>query len=211
MKSSYIIDIQYFGSIYLFKKFINGDGFAYFTGFLYKKEYQLNRTWIMGANKVLPLCLPLVGGRNCKIPFRDIRLSDAGDWKRIHWRTIHDSYRKAPWYEQYASSLESVFRKKVSFLMEWNLATISWVLEQLPELDVRLTEFYDADVFDGNDPDLLKPVFFPEKNYPSYRQVFCERLGFVGNLSILDLLMNEGPASVSYLMNCLQYEEHKIL
>ena len=34
---------------------------------------------------------------------------------------------------------------------------------------------------------------------PYYPQQFEDRLGFITNLSILDLLMNEGPASRLYL------------
>lgn len=33
----------------------------------------------------------------------------------------------------------------------------------------------------------------------SYYQVFAQRHGFIPNLSVMDLLFNEGPASIDYL------------
>jgi hypothetical protein len=37
-----------------------------------------------------------------------------------------------------------------------------------------------------------------------YTQVFSEKFGFVSDLSILDLLFNEGSSAYSVLMNCFQ-------
>jgi len=41
---------------------------------------------------------------------------------------------------------------------------------------------------------------FQWSQLPSYLQVFADRLPFESNLSILDLMMNRGPASLEYLL-----------
>jgi hypothetical protein len=44
---------------------------------------------------------------------------------------------------------------------------------------------------------------YPFKNMQAYRQVFEDKIGFIPNLSIIDLLFNKGAQTKDYLMQHL--------
>ena len=86
--------------------------------------------------------------------------------------------------------------------MDWNQLTLEWVLKQLKwKGEIGYTEVLKAEY---PKPEMIdkrrKYAEAPLKDVPyRYAQVFQERHGFVGNLSILDLLFCEGPASRALL------------
>jgi len=191
--------MQYFGSIYFYLKFNNSAFGPIFLSDTYKKTMHLNRTWLMGPNKVIGLSVPLAGGRQNMQPVKEVKIAGDRSWSRVHWRTIHDCYRKAPWFENYCDTLQSLYEAPPLFLWEWNYMCMEWALDQIKEFNVILSEFENIDhnqrIQDASD----KPLFNPPADHPSYLQVFSDRHGFVSNLSILDLLFNEGPLAYEYL------------
>ncbi len=191
--------MQYFGSIYFYLKLKRFRFSPVLSSDPYKKTMHLNRMWLMGSNKVIGLSVPLAGGRNNKQLVKEVKIASDPRWTRVHWRTIHDCYRKSPWFENYCDSLKLLYEAPPLFLSEWNFKCMEWVLGQIKELNVNLSEFetenQELRIVDGLD----KPFQHIPANYPTYLQVFSDRHGFVANLSILDLLFNEGPSSYEYL------------
>lgn len=196
------VDIQYFGSVYFYLNLIDASLCRFYARKPYAKGLHLNRTVLYGPNGLLPISVPLAGGRNTKACLSDVSVAEDVTWRRIHWRTIHDAYRKAPWFDCYGPEIEQLSTTSEKSLLALNLVTFRWVLKKLNWMkDILAVDHPSENEPSGILPyeSLSKPIREVPENYPTYMQVFMERSGFIGNLSIIDLLMNEGPAAGSYL------------
>jgi len=91
----------------------------------------LNRCHVLGPNGPLLLTVPLEDGRAQRTLLKDVKISYRQNWRVRHWRSIHDAYRRSPWFEHYAHTLEPLFKEQPVFLLDWNLRTMDWVLQQL--------------------------------------------------------------------------------
>lgn len=197
-KSNQIIELQYFGSIYSYLKFINQTNVYFSACESYFRALHLNRMKLVGANGPLSLSVPLEGGRDQKVKWKDVKINYAEPWQRIHWRGIHDNYRKAPWFEDYAPELEQLFLRREKYLLDMNLKSMDYCLQRLKlKVDILAYSEEEAAKLISQRPKKTEPI--PAENFPVYRQVFTERHGFVPNLGILDLLFCEGPLATDYL------------
>src|SRR5205085_8316027 len=97
----------------------------------YHKMSFRNRFVVSGSNGLIHLSVPLVYGRNQKIPFKDVRVCYREKWQLIHWRTITSCYNRSPYFEYYRDELEKFFVNRWEFLFDWNLATLDWLREVL--------------------------------------------------------------------------------
>lgn len=208
-----ITDLQYFGSINYYSNLIKCSSVHFSPSIRYQKELKCNRTFIMGANGLILLSLPLAGGRSVKGPIGEIAIAEDDRWKKVHWRGIHDAYRKAPWFDAYGWELEQILKQSDNRLYPLNLGILRWVLAKL-RADVEIVEVNNQEM---SEYEIVKraigdtaPLDSIPEGYPIYQQVFSDRLGFVGNLSIIDLLMNEGPAARDYLIRLSDYWERQV-
>lgn len=197
-KMNQIIELQYFGNIYSYLKFINQTNVFFSAYESYFRALHLNRMKLMGANGPLLLSVPLEGGRDQKVKWKDVKINYAEPWQRIHWRGIHDNYRKAPWFEDYAPELQQLFLRKEKYLMDLNLKSMDYCLQRLKlKVDILAYSEEQAAKLSALRPKKNEPI--PAENFPVYQQVFSERHGFIPNLGILDLLFCEGPFATDYL------------
>lgn len=181
----------------------------------FTKQTYRNRYIILGANGPLTLVVPVVKGRGRKIKIRDLQISYDTDWQRNHWRTIFSSYNSSPFFEYYQDDLYPFFHKPWKYLFDYNMDALTTLLE-LMELDIiiHLTSGFESvpaktlNVRDAitpkNDKSTPDYQFLPEP----YTQVFSSRSGFKPNLSILDLLCNEGPNSANILQKSIRKSEN---
>lgn len=152
------------------------------------------------------LSVPLLSGKYLQ-PLREIKIAYHEPWQRTHWRSIHDAYRKSPFFDFYAGPLEAWFRQQPEYLVEWNTGLLSIVLKALRlPLVFETTESYAPEApenfRDLRDAFSFKPrLQRPDPHYRDVRyvQVFEDRLGFLPNLSILDLLFCTGPEAATIL------------
>lgn len=196
MKQTVVIESQYFGSIDYYQASIDFSYLKIEQYLRWEKGRHLNRCYLLGPNNPLVLSVPLEAGRGQKTLFKDVKISYRESWGLRHWRSIHDAYRRSPWFEYYAHTLEALFKERPADLAVWNRLTLEWVLKQLKwEGKIEVTTALIDDYPDAADRRLQsKPEPASGVGY-AYPQVFEDRHGFVGNLCILDLLFCEGPAA----------------
>jgi hypothetical protein len=176
----------------------------------YAKQTFRNRCRILGPNGVVTLSIPVKRKRGVKTLLRDIRIDYESNWNKIHWRGLVASYASSPFFEYLADEINPVYQKKFEFLIDLNLHLIQFTLGFLGHNgSLTLSEFFQPVLSDSDprffiDPKKDQAVVDPGFHSVEYHQVFSDRLGFRPNLSILDLLFNEGPAARNYLFNCLK-------
>jgi hypothetical protein len=194
------IEIQYFGDFCYYFNLLKHTHIYFNDALAHQKGLFLNRMRIYGPNKIILLTIPLEGGRSVKGIVKDLKIANREPWQRTHWRSIHDSYRKAPWFDEYAPGLSELYGQSYNFLWDWNLATIQWALDSLKcnQVIMSVSDLETTTLLPSNNTKIQKASSI---NYPVYNQVFSDRFGFIPNLSIVDLIMNEGPEASKYLLS----------
>lgn len=171
----------------------------------YQKQSYRNRCYILSANGVLPLTVPIVHTGE-KTPIKNIRIDYTKRWKIMHLRAIESAYRSSPFYLYYIDDFLAIYHNEYEYLWEMNLAFLQLTLQLLNiKVNLKITASYreiPSPFLDFthaihpknrfNQPD---PTFVPRP----YFQVFEKKFGFVPNLSILDLLFNTGPEAAGWL------------
>ncbi len=183
-----VIPLYVFPPASYFHKLLSGPDVQISLGEKYIKQTLRSRFRIAGANNIQVLSIPVVhSSRNSGMA--EARLDCSENWQVKHWRSIETAYRKAPFFEFYAHYFEPLFNRKYYLLAELSLEAIHIILKILksevnPKLDMNFGRSIE---------------FETEKSDKEYFQVFAERHGFIQDLSIVDLIFNEGPQSLSYL------------
>lgn len=202
-----IIENQYFPNVNWFKNSFSGKCVILFSCEAYKKMSFRNRTIICGSNGIINLSVPVVDGRNQKIPFRDVKISYHENWQLNHWRSIATCYGKSPFFSFYEADLRKLFEKRYNFLFDMNLEILEWlkkVLKLPAEIVVKETFEFEVDGLRVvNMTDICKPKNFQNaKPIVKYPQVFEDRIGFQPNLSVLDILFSLGTGANRLLASC---------
>lgn len=186
-----VINCQYFGDFYLYKKISKFSHAEISLYQQYRKLDFLNRTVISGANGLIKLTIPVVGGRNQKTALADVRVSYDENWRKIHYRALVSSYNRSPWFEHYRDELAVFFEQDFEFLWEWIVDSMLRIVHAL-KLDLTIARTYFPPVTQLQE---LLPHLEVRSEVPKYPQVFEDRFGFLPGLSILDMLFCMGPVA----------------
>ena len=167
----------------------------------FPKQTYRNRASIASPDGVLDLFIPVVKGSKLRKAYKDVKISYDSKWQRLHWLSLQTCYRSSAYFEFYEDGLAPFYEKKYDFLFDYNLDLFEWIAKQmkLPVAPTLSTE-YDKEI--PNTVDLRDQ--FSKKNIHAadtkpYFQVFSDRNEFIANLSIVDLLFNQGPQTKSYI------------
>lgn len=171
----------------------------------FQKQTYRNRCYICTdlGKHMLNIPIKHVGNRKGKQRYGDVKIDNDYPWQRQHWRTLETAYRTSPFFEFYEDDIAPLYHNTFHSLMDFNLKTIETVCECLQiKMPQDRTEVFEVEVTDKIDGRILinsKANF--QFQQPEYVQVFEDRNDFIPNLSILDLLFNEGTNTLNYLKN----------
>ncbi len=168
----------------------------------FQKQTYRNRCYIYGANGKQLLTVAIVHLKNSgKQKTKDIEIDQTFGWQKLQQKALQSAYSSSPFFEFYEDDLISVFEKKYRFLLDLNLKTFEVICESLQiEIPYKKTEEFQLEVSSVEDYRFLANAK-SNTNFElkKYVQVFDDKHSFIPNLSILDLLFNEGPNALNYL------------
>ncbi len=182
----------------------------------YQKQSYRNRCRFYAADGVQPLSFPVIHEAGTyKHPVKDIKVDYSTPWLQQHKRAIVSAYRTSAYFEYYQDELFAILDSAPEKLLDLNMALLRFFIEKTGlKVDLRLTEEYSKDGVikdvDGNEVrcDDLREIIHPKRPNgilgnlaleKPYFQVFAPKYGFQSDLSVMDLLFNEGPDSILYL------------
>ncbi len=169
----------------------------------YQKQTFRNRTFIAHSNGKLLLNIPIKHSKTGKRQkTKEVHVENDFPWQEQHWKSLQSAYRTSPFFEYYEDDLKHLFTEPVEGLMAHNLKIFDLLCELIGiEVEVLKTTSFEKNP-EITDLRILidakrKSDFQPEL----YTQVHQANHPFLPNLSVLDLLFNEGPNSLQYLEN----------
>ena len=192
----YLPPVEYFRELNIYNPDFLIEKYEHFP----KQTYR-NRTNIYSPDGVLTLVVPVVKGSKVHTPVKDVKISYDFNWQRLHWLSLQACYRRSAYFEYYEDGFAPFYEMKETWLFDYNEKLLTMLLKQLKiKASLNHTESYEAEYPDLTD---LRQNIHPKKDsgfqQKPYFQVFEERHGFMRNLSIIDLLFNQGPQSLNYL------------
>jgi hypothetical protein len=201
-----IIDLHYFPCLAYFACISKYDTVSIEAHENYVKQSYRNRCFILTANKVVTLSVPVCKS-NRKQTIRDVKIDYQQGWLKDHWRTITSAYGKSPFFEYYSPYFKQVLFKKYKFLFDLNFELLTNCLNLLKlEIKVSQTDTYEKGDICNRD-DYRGVIHWKEGDLENiyrplpYQQNFGSN--FVPNLSILDVLFCEGNHSLSIIRRSL--------
>ena len=137
---------------------------------------------------------------SAKANFKDIKIDNQYNWQKNHFKSLEAAYKNSPFYEYFVDDLRPLFEKKHEFMLDLNFEIFKLVNETLGiSIPFEKTTEYFHEVTDKTDVRYLVNGKKDKTQIEPYTQVFDDKHGFLNNLSILDLLFNEGRYAVDYL------------
>jgi len=202
LSSAYLPPVQWFSKLLRYDK-------VYVEQYdNYLKQTYRNRCVIAGPGGPVTLTVPIEKPDTLKCYMKDIRISDHGKWRHLHWNALESAYNQTPYFEFLKDDLRPFYERKFDFLMDFNEQLVALICQliDIEPLMERTTEY----IAEREDADFRESIH-PKRGYGvdcgftpvPYYQVFQQKLGFIPNLSIVDLLFNMGPESVLVLKKCL--------
>jgi hypothetical protein len=187
-----VFPIAYFPSILYCKEWFQSENSLLEIHENFPKQTIRNRCEILTGNGVLRLSVPVVHQSGVKIPTHQVKILQTGSWKTDHWRAVESAYSNAPYFEDYAQEIQNIIFESTGLLLETNLKCLELVAIILDKsLYFETTTEYLFEV----EKDFRNTDFSAKENWnlPDYQQVFSYNKPFTPNLSIIDLIFNEGP------------------
>lgn len=167
----------------------------------YLKQSFRNRCYILSANGIQMLTVPVLLGSLHKKPVKDIRIDYSKRWQQIHLRALTSSYNSSPYFLYYFDLIEKPIKNNYEFLLDLNMDLLRVIIKIMKiEIDISFTtEFIPAGEIQNDFRYNIHPKKPSSYQPGKYIQVFNLEKGFVPGLSIIDLLFNAGPEAVKYL------------
>ena len=198
-------DLQYFGTIDFIKTLLKNAQVNYDIQAPFTKMSFKNRMVILTAQGPLNLTIPIIGGREQKIPIQEILMDYTSPWKAQHFKALCTAYKRSPYFEYYEQSLSNLYTQQHDKLIDFLLACQEWLQMQIKaNWAISLITNSKEQGIDQNEK-----YFSPwlPKNYhqsvivPKYQQVFEDKIGFINNACIVDMLFCCGGKELKQLLS----------
>ena len=194
----------------------------------FEKNSFTNRNKIRTEQGWCWLSVPVdTGGKFGSLVIKDIEIASDPRWQRKHRMTIEQNYLRSPFFSEHAAFVERIYamtwRRLIDLIDEMNAywldalgiktrlirASSMRTTAHKSDLVLEICQRMGASIYLSGplgrnylDPSKFQAagidVVFHEYNHPTYRQ--CHP-GFEPYMAALDLLFNEGPASLGILRN----------
>jgi hypothetical protein len=192
----------YFPSISHFAAMAQSEEITFEIEDNFQKQTNRNRTYIYSPNGIQLLNIPVKHSKLSHQKTKDIQIENDFDWQKQHFKSLEAAYRSSPFFEYFEDDIRPIFEKKHNFLLDLNFETFDFITKSMRlKLDYKTTVEYFHEV-DSNKVTDFRFLANGKKDtsvFESYTQVFDDKYGFINNLSVLDLLFNEGKFALDYL------------
>ncbi len=197
-----VFPVHYLGSTRFYAALLQHPEFQWEVWEHFPKQTYRNRCVIYGANGPLVLSVPTERNGE-RVPLKEQRISNRERWQHLHWRSFESAYRSSPYFEFFEDQLYPFYHKEFRFLLDFNFELHALVTQWLQVvLPGSPTTRYEVAL-----PDTVTDwrAAFPARGAnarpetDAYIQVFGDRHGFLSDLSIMDLLFNQGPSGLDFL------------
>ena len=196
-----LIHPTYFPTIATFVAIVKAERVVLEVQDNYQKQTYRNRCYIYAANGKLQLSVPVVFSQKNRQKYSEVKIANTYNWQDIHWKTLESAYRTSPFFEFYEYELQPLFTQHFDTILDFNLKCFEVICECL-QLEIAISETKSFEREPNNLKD-YRGLVNARKNHiiplNPYTQVFYSKHGYINNLSILDLLFNEGTNAVNYL------------
>lgn len=200
MGRTHLLYPTYFPSISHFVAMIGADEICFEVDDHFQKQTNRNRMYIYSPNGVQMLNIPVKHSSIAHQKTRDVRIEPAFDWQKLHFRSLEAAYRSSPFFEFFEDTIMPVYEKKYTFLADLTFDSMEIAAKCMQwKLQYSKTEEFFHTPENAVDFRNLARGKKDESRFEDYPQVFADRHGFLNNLSILDLIFNEGRHAMAYL------------
>ncbi len=195
-----LIHPTYFPNLAHFVAMLNADTIYFEVCDNYQKQTYRNRTEIYGANGKLALTVPVSYTQKNRQLYKDVKIANENNWQQQHLKSLQSAYSMSPFFEYYIDDLMPLFEKQFDYILDFNLNCFE-VLKDSLQLNVTAihTQTFEKESKGKTDFRPLVSRNYEVNMFRRYTQVFTQKHGFISNLSILDVLFNEGPNTELYL------------
>ncbi len=190
-----LIQPTYFPNIETFQHLMKAENIIFEVQDYYQKQTYRTRCNIYSANGLLSMNIPIKHQKMERQYTKEVKIENEFPWQKNHFKTLQNAYRSSPFFEYYEDDIQKIYQSQEIYLIDFLFKTLelSYKLLQTP-LAYSKTEVYHKHYVDIEDIRyLLEAKVATKKEFSVYAQVFESKHGFLANLSILDLLFNEGP------------------
>ena len=212
-----LLSTTYFGPVQWYQKLYRHEEVEIEQWESFQKQTYRNRCLIATTQGVQALTVPVErkeeSGKRKENTIKDMRISDHGNWRHLHWNALMSAYGESPFFEYYQDDIRPFFEKRWDYLFDFNEAIREKMCELLdiqPKVTFSSTYHHPADIsltshlspLTSDYREAIRPKHpLPDPDFEPkpYYQVYQQKHGFLPNLSILDLLFNMGPEGIFYL------------
>ena len=203
--ASALLSSTYFGPVQWYQKLNRYDTCLIEQHDHFVKQTYRNRCVIAATNGLQTLSIPVEKFEGAKCEMRDVRISDHANWRHQHWYALQSAYGESPFFEYYEDDIRPFFERKWVFLYDFNWEITLKMCELIDIMPcMRRTDSYEREPSEGviDFRETIRPKHpgrDDEFKPRTYYQVYQQKYGFQPNLSVLDLLFNQGNESVLFL------------